>query len=90
MSFTTQQVAVGTTQVALTTNIRSDVTMVNQGTGDVFIGLTGVTTTTGFKLTPGAGVSLDMLAGQGVLYGISAAGTNSVHVIQVLQHQGDA
>lgn len=87
MAVQAAQVSVGTTETELTgtqTDATAGQSLVvrNRGTADVFVGGTGVATSTGFKLAAGDSVSLEL--GQGEkLYGIVAAGSESVHVLRV-------
>jgi len=56
---------------------RRSVTISNTGAVNVFIGGSGVTTTTGILLVPGASVTLTEAANAAV-YGIAASGTGAV------------
>lgn len=47
----------------------------------VFLGGTGVTTTTGFELTAGSSVAMDLSDGER-LFGIIATGTQTVHMLR--------
>jgi len=54
----------------------------NQGSVAVYLGASGVTSSTGFQLDPQESVQLD-LAREDTLYGITASSSASVHLIQV-------
>lgn len=80
------QVSVGTTETELT-GAQTDATagqslvVANRGAADVFLGGTGVATSTGYKLAVNDIVRIDL--GQGEkLSGIVAAATQSVHVLR--------
>lgn len=82
------RVSVGTTETELT-GAQTDtiagqsvvVKLPSAATASVFLGGTGVTTTTGFELTAGSSISMDL--GQGEqLFGIVATGTQTVHVLR--------
>lgn len=74
-------VAATATVIAAARTGRSQVTVTNLGTTDVFLGGSGVTTTTGILLTGTKGASVT-LTFAGALYGIVATGTQSVSVAE--------
>lgn len=80
MSMTSAQVSVGTTATVLVTGIKgsAELTIKNAGAASVFLGGSGVTTTTGLDLASGATVGLTVHES---LYGIVATGTVTVHVL---------
>jgi len=53
----------------------------NRGTGAVYLGPTGVSTSSGYQLDPGASVSVNLSAADLGLYGISASGTQALHTL---------
>jgi hypothetical protein len=58
---------------------RKDLTLINHGTVDVYVGLATVTTANGVKLPPGAALVIRTTA---AVQGITASGTGSVHYIE--------
>lgn len=54
----------------------------NQGSVNVILGASGVTSSSGYQLGPNESVSLD-LTREDTLYGITASSSAVVHVIQV-------
>lgn len=78
--------SVGTSETELTgtqtdSTAGQSLVVQNRGAADVFVGGTGVTTSTGFKLAAGDSVSLDL--GQGEkLFGIVATGTVTCHILR--------
>lgn len=80
----TTQVTVNSTatQIVAARTGRDAVIIVNLGTTDVYIGVSGVTTSTGLLLlgTKGAAVSIPTTA---AVYGIVGAGTQAVSVMEV-------
>lgn len=78
-SVATGQVSIGATAtlIAAARPGRSSVTIVNGGTTDVFIGGSGVTTTTGMLLSGTKG-QLITIPTSGAVYGVVATGTESV------------
>jgi hypothetical protein len=83
-SFATGQVSITTTatSIAAARTTRRAIMVINHGTTEVFLGASGVTTTTGIKLenVDGASISLPIV---GALFGIVAAGTQTVSFIEV-------
>lgn len=84
MSLTASQVSVGTTETSIIANNGTSylrVTLKNDGTQIVFLGPTGVLTTTGFQLKNGdPPVSIELAPGQ-ELFGIVAATSETVSVV---------
>lgn len=81
------QVSVGTTETELTgsqtdTIAGQSLVAINKGAASVFLGGTGVTTSTGFELAAGESVSLDVNQGE-QLFGIVGSGTQDVHVLRI-------
>jgi hypothetical protein len=81
-AFATAQVVVGTTATLISAarDGTDDVTIVNFGTTQVFIGNANVTTGTGFPLPGVVGASLTIPATTAI-YGIVASGTQPVAVM---------
>lgn len=81
-SVTAGQVSVGTvaTEIVPAAGSGSRVRLLNKGGTSVFIGPSGVATTTGFELAASEAADLVLEAGESV-YGIVAAGTETVHYL---------
>jgi hypothetical protein len=85
--FSTAAVSVGTSQVAMQvggtplTN-RRGIHIQNLGTGSIYIGKTGVLTTTGIKVPPESAMYL-AVSENVIVYAIAAAGTQDVRVMEV-------
>jgi len=81
VAIATAQVAVAVTATLIITTRtgRIAVTLYNQGTQTVYIGITGVTTGTGLALTAGASITINT---QAAIYGISASGTQTVAFLE--------
>lgn len=80
---TEANVSVGTSATALysATSTGARVTIyVNSGAGTVYVGDSGVTTTTGLPVAAGEFFPIDLNAGE-VLYGIVASSTSTVRVM---------
>jgi hypothetical protein len=78
-------VTVGTSAAALPASAlanRRTVTVYNNGSATIFLGPSGVLTTTGLPVTAGSAFSLDLAAGV-VLYGISGSAGQDVRVLEV-------
>lgn len=81
----TNQVSVastaGGTQIVAARTARVDVTIENSGTTDVYLGASGVTTSTGFLLKgiAGAAVTINTAA---AVYGIVASSTQTVSYVE--------
>lgn len=56
----------------------------NPGPSSVFLGGAGVTSSAGYELVSGGTIDLDLMAGD-VLFGITATGTQVVHVLKLRQ-----
>lgn len=87
MAVDAAQVSVGTTETELTgaqtdTVAGQSLVAINKGAASVFLGGTGVTTTTGFELAAGESVNVDVNQGE-KLFGIVATGTQTVHVLRI-------
>jgi hypothetical protein len=82
-NFAPAQATVSTTatQIVAARSGRNAVTIINGGTVDVFIGGSGVTTTTGALLAGTKGASLTIPTGAAV-YGIVATGTEPVSAFE--------
>jgi hypothetical protein len=80
--FSTAQVSVGSTATKIYTGQSGvdEVTIANLGTTDVFIGKSGVTTSTGFLLPGTKGASLTLCSTVDI-YGIVASGSQAVSVL---------
>jgi len=77
------RVTVATTETLIYTAPVGGATVIvrNPGTVSVYLGPTGVLTTTGFELAAGDAMSIPMGSGD-TLYGIVASGTNVVHTME--------
>jgi len=58
---------------------RKRVTFLNAGTVDVYIGIATVTTANGFKLVPGAAMTLYTVV---LIQAITASGTGAIHYLE--------
>jgi hypothetical protein len=83
MNIATAQVSVGSTATLLAAERagRGTVKIINHGTTQVFVGLAGVTASTGALLNGAAGASLDFDT-QVAIYGIVGTGSQTVSVIE--------
>lgn len=86
MAISTAQVAVSTTAAKLTstpTDSRagSSIAITAPAAATLYIGGSGVTSTTGFAVAAGASVSLDLQSGEDV-YGVLASGTGTAYVLR--------
>lgn len=54
----------------------------NHGDVPIFVGGPDVTTTWGYQLAPGEGLSLDLLASDNGIWGVTSSGSALVHRIQ--------
>ena len=80
VSVTTSQIALHVGGAALTN--RRGILVQNLGTGSIYVGKTGVLTTTGFKIAPET--SMWFAASEAVgLFAIAAAGTQDVGLMEV-------
>lgn len=61
---------------------RHTLVLTNRGTVDVYLGDSEVTASTGWLLSPGTSLTLD-LPTTSPMYGITASGTATVHVLGV-------
>jgi hypothetical protein len=84
--FATSQASIGTTAaqiVAARTGVagtgRIAATLYNAGSATVYFGASGVTTTTGMLLPPGASATINT---QAAIYGIAASGTQIIGVME--------
>lgn len=75
-------VAATATLISAARSTRNSITITNHGTTDVFIGLAGVTTTTGILLQGVKGTSITLITTAAV-YGIVAAATQVVSSVEV-------
>lgn len=84
----TRQVTVGTSAVRLDAQVEatnnSQCLIRSVDTGNVWIGISTVTTATGFRLAPGESVVIDLYRAEGV-WGISDVASSPVHVIEIGQ-----
>lgn len=78
----TAQANVGTTATPIVATSTGGLRAVlsNGGPADVFIGPSGVTTGTGFKLPGGGTISVQLDAGEAI-FGVVASGTSTVSVL---------
>lgn len=88
MAVTAARVSVATTATRLDTGTvggmsRSALLVRNAGAATVDLGGSTVTSGAGFELAAGESASIDVVFGDGGVYGIAAAGTVSCHVLQV-------
>lgn len=60
---------------------RRSIVVQNTGANDIYLGASDVTTSNGYPLSAGESLSLD-LDGAVILYGIVAAGTETVRIIE--------
>lgn len=85
MAFSGTRVSVGTSATAIATQgaLRGfgAAVVCNRGVNPVYLGGADVTTASGFQLDPGEAMPVDFGDGD-ALYGIVAAATESVHVLQ--------
>lgn len=83
MALETAQVAVGTTVVELTNRPATDPSnsLAVRPTVDLFVGAAGVTAATGFLVSAGSTLTLDLQSSERV-YGITAAGTGTAYVLR--------
>ena len=72
-------VAATATEISFDTQGGMSILVQNLSGVDVYLGDSGVATTTGFKLTDGSSISYSLLTGD-KLYGIVATGTADVRV----------
>lgn len=83
-SIVTGQVTVASTatQIAAERSARKGIVIINNGTSDVYIGTSGVTTSNGLLLLGVKGASIVMETTAAV-YGIVASGTNDVTYMEI-------
>jgi hypothetical protein len=83
MAITTGQVAVSTTAVELTARPATDErsSIVVTPTVDLFVGPSGVTAATGYRVPVGTSLALDLESSER-LYGITASGTGTAYVLR--------
>ena len=74
---------VGGTQLVGANNNRSGVLIINHGTTVVYLGESGVTTSTGIFLAGSAGASI-AFATTSPIYGITASGSQTVSILETL------
>lgn len=79
---TTVDTTAGGTRIDGTSGSGAFVLIKNQGTIAVYVGPSGLTTSTGFKLDAGESLSLDSIRGDDALYGITGSSSTTVHVLQ--------
>lgn len=86
MSTSNASLSVATTATrlddAVNTRATSGLLVTNTGASTVYLGGAAVTTTTGTPLAAGGSASFDLRSGD-VLYGVVAAGTNTVMTLQI-------
>ena len=58
-------------------------TVINRGIASIDLGDSAIATGAGMELRPSESVALDLLPGDGGLYGVAASGTVRVDVLQV-------
>ena len=81
-AFNTSQVTVGNSEVQLTTVTTCNYIMIEAGAGEVYIGTTGVTSSTGMLINSGTWKSFPMSDDCDQLYVIrSTAATKTVYVV---------
>lgn len=81
----TDRIDVGTTPTRIggTDEVVSlNVVFRNRGAGPIFVGGPDVTATWGYQVDPGEGMSLDMLASDAGIWGVTSSGTSVVHRLQ--------
>ena len=79
---TSQVSASGTaTQLVAANSSRSGLQIINTGTTDVYLGESGVTTSTGHLLTGTKGASVSFTTTQAV-YGINSGGSQTVTILE--------
>lgn len=85
-SINTGQISVGasSTLILAANTSRIAITVINNGTTNVFIGLTGVATTTGHLLVGIAGYPMKIRS-SAAIYGIAASGSQSVSYLEEVQ-----
>lgn len=81
MSVRATRVAVATTATKIGYEGRGSLLVRNRGNNPVYLGGPDVQTTSGMQVDAGEAVPIDLASGD-VLYGIVAAGTETVHVLQ--------
>lgn len=83
MAITTAQLAVGTTVVELTARNPTDErsSIVVTPTVDLFVGPAGVTAANGYRVPAGGSLALDLESSER-LYGVTASGTGTAHVLR--------
>lgn len=87
MAIATAQVSVGTTATALAAyehagRTGNSIAVQNvDSTNAVYLGASGVTTGTGYKLTAGSSIAFDLDDGE-TLYAIAASGTVTIHTLR--------
>lgn len=79
---TTVDTTAGGTRIDGTGGAGAFILIKNQGTIAVYVGPSGLTTSTGFKLDAGESLSLDSVRGDDALYGITGSSSTTVHVLQ--------
>lgn len=86
MSFRTVQATIadtaGGTLIALSRHGRRKITVTNHGTTAVYLGASGVTTTTGILLNGAVGAQVTIETDQ-ALYGIVASSTQAVSAVEM-------
>lgn len=84
MSINASSVTVTTSATALASadSDQDEVLLTNDGAADIFVGPSGVTTSTGFPVAAGAVLAITVPAGETV-YGIVASGTEDMRVLAV-------
>lgn len=79
---TTVDTTAGGTRIDGTAGGGAFVLIKNQGSIAVYVGPSGLTTSTGFLVNPGEALSLDSLRSDDALYGITGSSSTTVHVLQ--------
>lgn len=74
-------VALWTTPTSGTFGLGAEAIIRNRGSVAVYIGASGVTTSTGFQIDPGESISLRVSRAMTPLYGITASSSAAVHVL---------
>jgi hypothetical protein len=80
-NFNQVSVGVGATLLAARNDNRIDLAVINTSGATIFIGPSTVTVANGVPIGPSAGISFDSFTG--ALYGIVAAGSETVGVIEI-------
>ena len=79
---TTVDTTAGGTRIDGTAGAGAFVLIKNQGSVAAYIGPSGLTSSTGFKLDAGEALSLDSIRSDDAMYGITASSSTTIHVLQ--------